>query len=239
MTGSTVADVFPGRLRQATSIFIAGTSRPLLKWVALALLEPYSRRVYWTDVRFEGETRDPMDPLVVGVVPAERVHDLPARELQPDEVGARRVEAAATTLLRSDEPPETVRRFFDFLRLPQHSQERIASTFSSDEPAILVLANSQRLSGNFPSDAVAPMVHSIVDAGACIVSLWAEALPEARSAFDVVLHVEGTAPADWRRATLRCEKGLSAGPLAHAVTVPLVDLPGVAGTLDRLVPTPK
>lgn len=237
MTGSTVAGVFPGNLRQATSIFIAGASRPLLEWVALALLEPYSPRVYWTDVRFEGEVPDPLDPLVMGVVPEERVHELSPRQLQSGDVEARRAEAAATTVLRSDEPPALAHRVFDFLRLPQHSQQRIASTFSSDEPAILVVANAQRIAGNFPPEAVAPMIRSIVDAGASIVALWAEALTEGRTAFDVIVHVEGTTPAEWRSATLRCEKGLSAGPLAHAVTVPLVDLPAVAALFQRLLPS--
>jgi hypothetical protein len=239
MTDSTVAEVFPGNLRQATSIFIAGTSRPLLKWVAFALLERYASRVYWTDIRYEGEAADPLDPLVAGVIPADRVHVLNPRQLHQDESLTRRVEAAAPSLLRTDEPAESVRRIFDFLRLPAHTQERIASTFSGDEPALLVLANGQRLGGTFPPEAVAPIVHAIVDAGACIVTLWAEALPAARGAFDVVLHVQGQDPSGWRTATLRCEKGLSTGPLAHGVTVSLSDLPTVAAVLESRIPPPK
>ncbi|MGA8542236.1 MAG: hypothetical protein WB947_01640 [Thermoplasmata archaeon] len=236
MAGFTVSGVFPGELHEATSVFVAGTDRLLLKWVAMALLEPYSARAYWTDVRLEGEELEPDDPIQTKAIPADRLHVLLPRQLQQDETDARRAEAAAAVMLHADEPRESVRRIFQFLRLPEHSQQRIVSTFSGDEPAILVLANAQRLGGLYTSDAVAPMVGAIVDAGACIVVLWSEALPGARSAFDVILQVDGSGPAAWKSARIRCEKGLAAGPLAHGVTVRLGDLASVATVLDRWIP---
>jgi hypothetical protein len=237
MAGSTVPGVFPGGMRQATSVFIAGTNRPLLKWVALALLDPFAKRTWWTDVRMEGEVLEPEDPVGTNVIPPERVHVLHPRQLRADEADARRAERAATVMLHHDEKPESVRRIFEFLKLPEHSQERIVSTFAGDEPAILVLANAQRLMGLYPASAVQPMITSIVDAGASIVVLWSEALPPERAGFDIVLHVEGSGPQAWRAARLRCEKGIASGPLAHGVTVRLDGLETVAPVLEQFLPS--
>jgi hypothetical protein len=236
MAGNSVSGLFPDGLRQATSVFIAGTDRSLLKWVALALLDPYANRTWWTDVRMEGEALEPDDPIGANVVPPERVHVLHPHQLHPDEEDARRAERAAAVMLHHEESPESIRRIFRFLRLPEHSQERIVSTFAGDEPAVLVLANAQRLMGLFRADMVVPMVRAIVDAGACIVVLWSEALPPERTAFDVVLHVEGTGTKAWGAAQLRCEKGLASGPLAHGVVVRLDQLPAVAPVLEQLLP---
>ena len=237
MAGSTVPGIFPGGLRQATSVFIAGTNRPLLKWVALALLDPYATRTWWTDVRMEGEALEPDDPVGTNIIPPERVHVLHPRQLQADEADARRAERAAAVLLHHEEPPATVRRIFEFLKLPEHAQERIVSTFAGDEPAVLVLANAQRLMGLYPASAVGPMIDSIVDAGACIVVLWSEALPPQRTGFDIVLHVEGSGPDGWRTARIRCEKGIASGPLAHGVSVRLDGLAPVAPVLEQLLPS--
>jgi hypothetical protein len=236
MAGSPDPGIFPDGLRQATSLFIAGTNRPLLKWTALALLDPYSKRTWWTDVRMEGESLEPDDPIGTNIVPPERVHVLHPLQLQRDDADARRAERAAAVMLHHDEPADSVRRIFEFLKLPEHSQQRIVSTFAGDEPAILVLANAQRLMGLYPASAVIPMVNAIVDAGACIVVLWSEALPPERSGFDVVLHVDGSGPSAWRATQLRCEKGLASGPLAHGVTARLDSLPTVASVLDQLLP---
>jgi hypothetical protein len=236
MTDTSVPEIFPGGLRQATSVFIAGSSRPLLKWVALALLEPYASRVYWTDIRIEGEEPEPDDPIATNVVSPDRVHVLHPLDLRTDDADVARAEAVAPKMFHSDEPPEAVRRIFNFLRLPEHSQQRIVSTFAGDEPAILVLANAQRLVGVFPAERTGPMVNAVVDAGACIVSLWTEALPPVRSAFDMVLLVEGGNPADWRSAQMRCEKGIASGPLAHGVTVRLDSLSCLASVLERKFP---
>jgi hypothetical protein len=237
MAGSTVAGIFPDGLRQATSVFIAGTDRPLLKWVALSLLDPVAARTWWTDVRMEGEALEPDDPIGTSVVPPERVHVLHPRQLQADEADARRAERAAAMMLHHEESTESVRRIFEFLKLPEHAQERIVQTFAGDEPAVLVLANAQRLMGLYPASAVIPMVNSIVDAGACIVVLWSEALPPERTGFDIVLHVEGGAPRDWRSAKLRCEKGIASGPLAHGMTVGLESLAGVSSVLQQFLPS--
>ena len=237
MNSGAFEDVLPGGLRTPSSVFISGTSRPLLKWVALALLAPSSSRVYWTCVRLAGEELEPLDPMTLGVVPDERIHILQPHDLQPEDQEARRAESAAGQMLRSDEEADSVQRIFDFLRLPSHTQERLSTTFRDQEPAILIAANAHRLVGLYTSDSIGPVIRSIVGSGACLVALWADAPPKLRSVFDLVLRVEGNGPASWRDATLTCEKGIDTGPLAGGTPVRLAELPTVASVLERSLPS--
>jgi hypothetical protein len=236
MTESPVAEIFPGGLRQATSIYVAGTSPPLLKWVAIGLFRAYASRLYWTEVRSAGEALESLDPIDLKVVPPERVHVVLPEDLKRDVVEIPRVEPPTATMYPTDKPSEAVRQVFRLLQLPVHTQERIASSFYSDEPALLVLANSHRLTDAYPKDMVAPIVRAITDAGACLVALSAGEVPEFRMASDIVLRVNGSGPSQWRRTTLRCEKGISRGPLAYGSVVPLTELPQVAAALASALP---
>jgi len=229
-------DLLPGVLGRPSSIFISGADRSLLKWVAYAALSPYSERVYWTDVRLPGEIPDPLDPMTRAVIPAESVHVLLPLDLRPEEEEARRAETAAATMIRSEGAPDSLRRLIEFLRMPTHTQERISATYRRNEPAILVCANAHRLAGNYSSDRVAPLVKSIVESGACVVSLWSDAPTSLESVFDVVLHVEGGGSADWRSATIRCEKGIASGPLASGKVPRLADLKPIAKVLGASLP---
>lgn len=229
-------ELLPGGFRQPSSVFLSGDDRTLLKWVALALLAPYASRVYWTDVRLEGEETDPLDPILTHAVPPERVQVVHARELQRDEEGARRVESASASMIRSEDPPESLRRVADFLRLSTHTQERISSTAMPDDVAILVVANAHRLVALYPEATVAPTIRSILESGAGVVVLWSDALPSAREGFDLVLRVEGRGIENWRDATLRCDRGAFRGPLSTGKPFRLSDLPSVARVLERQQP---
>jgi hypothetical protein len=227
-------ELLPGNLRSPTSVFIFGNDRPLLKWVALALFAPFSSRVYWTDIRLEGETLEPLDPFALHAVPRDRLVVVHPRGLQPEDSDARRVEAAAAAMFREDEPPDSIRRIAEFLRLPTHTQERISSTIYGMEPSVIVAANAHRLAALYSPDSIGPMISTILGAGTCLVILWADAATSLREVFDVVLKVEGSGPSDWPQATLSCEKGIASGK-----PVRLFDLPPIARVLkERLPPVP-
>lgn len=231
--------LLPGAFRKPLSVFMAGTSRSLLKWVALALLAPYSSRVFWTDLQVTGETLEPLDPIGLHAVPGERLKIIHPRQLQRDERGSRLAEAAVATLIRSDEPPEDLQRTSEFLDLPPHTQARISSMPAVGEPSILVTANGHRLVGLYPIETIGPMVRSLLDSGTSFMILWADAVPSIRSVFDVVLHVEGGGPARWRDAVVWSEKGVSTGPLGLGKTSRLSDLPQVAEFLEKWIPTSR
>jgi hypothetical protein len=237
MTDPVGEDLFPNGLRNPTSILFSGTSRPLLKWVALASLAPYSSRVYWTDLRLPGEILDPLDPISCQAIAEDAVEVVPPGDLLPEEQEARLAEAASATMFPSDEPPASVRGIIEFIRMPWHTQQRISATFRPGEPTILVCANADRLVGVFPNSGVAPLIRSIVGAGVVIVGLWGEASSPFDSVYDVLFRVEGPGPAAWRDATITCKKGISAGPLATGQSHRLADLGPIARILEKLVPT--
>jgi hypothetical protein len=229
-------ELFPGGFGRPSSVFISGASRSLLKWFAFSSLAPYASRVYWTDVRLPGEILDPLDPMALHAIPDESVYVLQPRDLQPDDVGARQAEAAAATMLKSDESTSSIEGLVEFLRMPVHAQKLISSTGRVDAPSILVTANAQRLATVFPQDRIAPLMRAMLESGTCQVALWAEAPTTLTSVFDIVLHLEGHGPADWRNATIRCEKGISSGPLAAPKPLRLSEIVSIASILEKSIP---
>lgn len=225
--------LFPEGFRHASSVFISGTNRSLLKWFAFAALAPYASRVYWTDVRLPGEILDPLDPMTVHAIPEDSIYVLSPRELQPDDQGADQAAAAAATMIESGETTNSITGLVEFLRMPSHAQKMIASTGRAEAPSILVTANAQRLATVYSIDRVAPLMRALLEAGTCQVALWAEAPTTYTSMFDIVLHLEGSGPRDWRNATVRCERGLSTGPLAAGATYRLGDIPPIAAILEK------
>jgi len=231
-------ELFPGGFRKPTAVFVSGGSRTLLKWFAHAALAPYAGRVYWTDVRLPGEVLDPLDPMQLRVIPEDSVYVLSPRELQPDDQGARQAEAAAATMLHSDEPTSSIEGLVEFLRMPSHAQKLISSTGRPDAPSILVTANAQRLATVFSPERIAPLMRAMLEAGTCQVALWAEAPTTLTSMFDVMLRVEGSGPADWRNATVECDRGIDSGPLAVGRVRRFSEVPALASVLEKSVPRP-
>jgi hypothetical protein len=228
--------LFPTGFERPSSVFISGSSRTLLKWFAFAWLSPYGSRVYWTDVRLPGEILDPLDPMAMHAVPEESVYVLEPRELYPDEQGASRAEAAAATMLESDEAPDLIRGLVEFLRMPLHGQKLISATGRVDLPSILVTANSQRIAIAYSQDRLEPLMRAMLEAGTCQVALWAEAPTTLTSMFDATLALEGNDPADWRNATIRCERGITTGRLSGGRTVRLAEIESIATVLEKFLP---
>ena len=229
-------ELFPGGFREPSSVLITGTSRTLLKWFAFASLAPYASRVYWTDVRLPGEILDPLDPMSVHAIPAESVYVLSPRDLEPDDEAARRAEAAAATVLEAGEVPSSLQGLVEFVRMPSHARKLISSTGRPEQPSILVTANSQRLATVYSPDRIAPLMRAMLEAGTCQVALWAEAPTTLTSVFDVVLHLDGSDLRDWRNAAVRCERGISTGPLAAGASHRLSEIEPVVTVLKERIP---
>lgn len=233
---STAPDIIPGGFSRPTSVFISGTNRALLRWFAFALLTPYGSRVYWTDVRLPGEIPDAIDPITLREIPENRVYVLSPRDLQPDDHGARQAEAAAATMLHSDEPSESLRGLVEFLRMPAHAQKLISSTGRVEEPSILVTANAHRLATVYDVERVAPLMEAMLKSGTCQVALWAEAPTTNTTMFEMQLRLEGGSPHEWRDATIQAERGVSSGPLAPGKPVRLSQLGPIARVLEKMIP---
>jgi len=114
----------------------------------------------------------------------------------------------------------------------------VSTAGRTDVPAILVTANAHRLATLYSLDRVSSLMRTLLESGTCQVALWAEAPTMHVSMFDVLLHVEGSSPTDWRNATVECEKGISTGPLATGTARPLSEIESIARILEKSIPTP-
>jgi hypothetical protein len=229
-------EVLPGIFSKPSSVFISGASRSLLKWFAFAALSPYGSRVYWTDVRLPKEILDPLDPMTIHAIPEDSLYVLHPQELGPDQVGARQAEAAAATMIRTEGQSSSLEGLIEFIRMPSHAQKLISSTGSTTVPPILVTANAHRLAAMYTEEQVVPLMRTLLESGTCQVALWADAPTAHKSIFDVILHVEGSGSADWRNATVQCEKGVSSGPLASPKPHRFSEIDEVSTILEKSVP---
>ncbi|HKN05981.1 MAG TPA: hypothetical protein VJ021_00040 [Thermoplasmata archaeon] len=231
MEPSPVRVLIPELTQRPTSVFLHGSNRALLNWVMYALLDRSDPNFRWTDVRLREEPLDPLDPLARHVVPESRLSLVEPDELQrsPDP------SASLSTLVRPDEPAESIRRTLAFLRLPTHTQDLISRTSPRDTPAQFGLSNAHRLLAAFPAATVQPTLRAILDSGVTLVMTWADAAPAGSRAYDFVLGLEGGGPADWKDAVLHCVVGNSEGPVRAGRRLklgqlgPIVDVLGPMG----------
>ena len=205
-----------------TSVIICGSDRPLLNWVAYALALASDPEFHWTDVRLEGEVPAPDDLLSRNVIPPDRLSTVRPPELTPDDTTAN---VAVSAVIRDDETPDEVRRLVEFLRLPPQTQSVISRSAPGGPPRVVVLSNGHRLVAIYPTiEAVRPTVRAIVAAGVVLIMTFADAAPQGRFAFDVVLHIDAPVRQDWRRATMRVEKGPPTGVLRAGAEYRLGDM---------------
>lgn len=215
--------LIPELRERPTSVFLHGTNRPLLNWVLYALLHRADPEYIWTDVRFENETLDRLDPLARGVVPETQLSVVRPTTLGPSV----HPHTTASSFFHPEEDPEAARRLVRFLGLPQHTQEMISRVQPRNPLPILGLSNAHRLASFYSAAAVQPTIRAILEGGVSLVMTWADAVPGGSATFDYVVSVEGASPLEWRRAELRLTLGLSRGPLRPGRVLRLGDLPEI------------
>ena len=220
----------PSILPRPASVIVIGDDRALLNWVALALATVSDPSFHWTDVRLQGEVVADSDPLARDVIARNRLSLARVSDLAPDNANAN---MAVSAVIRGNEPPETLQRLLDFLRLPARSQRALARTTPGARPRVFVLSNSHRLVGHYPTAMVGPLLRAAVATGVIVIMTFADAPTEGRYSFDVVLRLEGVDPKNWRDAKLRIEKGFDAGALKTGQEHRLVDMAPVAEILTR------
>jgi len=211
-----------------TSVLVWGTSRPLLNWVVYALASEADPKFIWTDVRRGDEVMTDADPLVHNMVPPDRLAVVYPGQLAPNDAAAN---MAIAGVIRDDRPTDAVRRLVDFVRLPLSTQRLLTGVPSRSRPMVLVLSDAQHMVVFYPTATVASLVRAVVEAGAILFVTFVNTPPQSRQEFETVLHVEGNDPRAWREATLRVEKGPSAGPLRGGSTHRLSEFNPIATVL--------
>jgi hypothetical protein len=216
------------------SVLIVGECRPLVNWLAFALVNQCDPGFYWTDVRDPAEASDPYGPVGIGRVPDPRLSLVYPEQLERNDEEARLAGTAAATVVRSDAEPDAFRRLEGFLRLPSHTQEVIAATRPGPRVRFLVLANSERIAHMYPEGTVDPVVRAILATGCSLVMTFVASPPPARRFFDFVPHVRGASAREWPSSTVHCEKGIGEGLLATGSVFPLAEFPGLLRELETL-----
>ena len=230
------ASEFPTRLfDRPSSVFVYGSSRPLVNLTLYALATHTNPEFQWVEIGSLSEDRMPCDPVRLGWIPRSRLWVI-------DRPGALRpyVENLPIhDLIRSDEAPETLAHFAEFVRLPETSQ-RILTTGASGRPGVVAVSNAQRVEESFPTS----MIPSILDvhrsAGYSVLVGYGEKPGAGRELFDFVFRLQGTdrEKKDWKGIELVCEKGISIGPLKDRAPVRLEAIPLIANVVSEARPTP-
>jgi len=200
-----------------------------MNWVSLALASATDPNFLWVDVRTTGEVLSDSDPLSRNAISPNRLAVVRPSALAPDHTKAN---IAVSAVVRTDEPPENLQVLLDFLRLPERTQATLAGIVSGGQPRVVVLSNAHRLMGYYTVDMAGPLLRAIVATGVVVILTFADAPNDGRFAFDVVLHLEGKDPKDWKQAKLRVEKGPSSGILHQGADYRLGDLEVVAKVLS-------
>jgi hypothetical protein len=219
-----------------TSTFLYGRSRPLVNLLLYALAEKENAGFHWLDIRTPQEESEELDPAQLGWIDEKHLWKVDRLDaFTPNNVPAN---AALFELVRDDEPPETLARLSDFLRLPDAMQQILAEPPAGGGPGVLAVANAHRTADAFPVSTLAPILEALRWAGYSLLVGFAGSPPAVRAEFDRVIRVDGSGPGTWTTAELVLEAGPSMVGLASEGTARLVDLPFVARVLRRALPGP-
>lgn len=203
-----------------TSVFVSGTSRGFLNWVAYALALNSGPFFRWTDVRLRGELFEPNDLLARSLIPSDQLSFRYPEELRP---GAG-PEAASGS-------PRDSAEMAALLRLPQSTRETVATLPSMGRPVPLVLSNAHRIVALYPAPGIGPIVRAIVAAGAILIVTFADAPPDGRRAFETVLHLRGREVSEWTAARLAVEQAPDDGSFRAGTELRLSEVPAIADVL--------
>jgi hypothetical protein len=216
------------------SALVYGADRDLVNLVLYALAEEVSPGFRWLQVRAPGEPVSAWDPVTMGWIGSERVWSIDALDgLEPDHA---RANAAIFELVRSDEPPATLQRLADFLRLPETLQRIVSELSPSTAPHLLVVANSDRIAGAIPDATIGPILDALEWARCSLFAGFVGSNPPANAHFTHVVRVDGDSPARWQEARIHFEReSLFKGARLGGAASPL-DLPSVARVFRRASP---
>ena len=219
-----------------TTVFVRGTSRPVVNSVGFALAELTDLTPLWLDVRDDTDGPSGPDPGTMGWIPPDRL--FVSENGAGLAAGAPGAMKALWTIVRADEPAEVLSNLTDFLRLPELIQEILSAASSNGAPRALVLANSDRVAHLFPRSAegLQKFLATLAASSLSIVAAHTGPSAPSRFGFGTVFRVEADSPTRWIEGTIICEQGIESGPFAIGRVNRLSDIPGIARVFTGLFP---
>lgn len=220
-----------GRAPHVPSALVYGSDRDLVNLVLFALAEEANPRFRWLQIRAPNETPSAWNPVGRGWLGHDRVWSIDAVEgLSPDTA---RANAAIFELVRSDEPPATLLRLADFLRLPDTMQRIVSELSPASAPHLLAVANTDRIAGSIPDSTIGPILDALEWARCSLFAGFVGANPPSNAQFTHVVRVEGGSPARWQETQIHFEReSLFEGARTGGTASPM-DLPSVARVFRR------
>jgi len=235
--GQDGASLFPGTLfHQPHSVLVFGPSRPLVRLTLFALASRTNPRFHWVEFSPPATERTPCDPVRLGWIPQDRLWLVdPARPLEPNE-GA--MADSLSKMISTEEPPESRSRFAEFLRLPDLSQQIIASQVPNGHPGVVAVSEVQQASETFAPEQVGSILALHQELGFSVMVGHYRPPRNDRDVFDFVFRLQGEGERleDWKHYQLTCEKGATVGPLRDRRPVPVGGIPLLYNVLSRARP---
>jgi len=230
--------VFPARLfDRPGSVFVYGPSRPLVNLTMFAFAAAMNPDFHWVEIGRLTEPRTPCDPVRLGWIPGHRLWLVdPPDSLRPNDAAAN---LRLHSLIRSDEAPESLHLFTEFLRLPDLSQRILASQAPNGRPNVVAVANAQRVETVYSTAHIPKILSVHRSAGFSVLVGFGDSPGPGRDVFDFVFRLQGVdvETADWKHNQLVCERGISSGSLRDGHPVRLDQIPLLAEVLSRARPS--
>jgi hypothetical protein len=215
---------------------VYGACRPLVNLLLFAAAKSADASLHWLEI---GTARD----AVVGPDPArldwiDAHHHWTVDASEAFRLDHARANAALFELVRADEPPETLARLADFLRLPSPIQRILSEGPTSERPAVIAVANADRTADAFPAASLPHILDALSWAGFSLFVGYCGDAPATRSCFRTVLRIDGESVERWDEARLTIESAPGGDPLRRGAAVRLGDLPFAADVLRRATGLP-
>lgn len=215
-----------------TTAILYGRNRTLLNWLAYAFAANSRMQPVWQEVRAERDASDAERRGPFDLIPRDR-----RRVLYTDDPGLKETvsERALTMLIRPERAPHSAEDSTGVLLLPVHSQDLLFGLTATADRLTLVVSDTDRTAGLLKLGTAENVVRTFARHGIGLIVTYAGPPPEERHFFDIIVHLEGDDPNDWKNALLRVEKGVPAGPLRSGSSHRIRDLPPVSAVLERVM----
>jgi len=212
--------------------FLWGPSRAVLNRVLFAMVRAVDPDPLWLDLAGSPSPEGDPSPVDLAWIRSERLFlaDEPSATKPQDAVA----NMALLSIVRADEPPATIARLADFVRLPPIAQEIISRMGPGERLHALAIANADRVRSQYPAtvEGVRPIVTAFLEAP-LLPFFAAQGTPgPGRMAFDFVFEVRAVDLAHWKDGVILPEKAPSSTGVRVGVPIRLLDVPGLEGAFS-------
>lgn len=231
--------IFPRRLfERPSSVLVYGPSRPLVNLTLYALAHHTNPEFHWVEVGAIPQPPTVSEPVQLGWIPDSRLWLVDrSNTLRPNDAAAA---LPLGELISPDEPPESLRQFVDFLRLPDQAQRLIAAQTPNGSPGVVAVPDTDRLEGTFSASEVDSLLAVHREAGLSVMVGHRGSPGSGRDVFDFVFRLQGRdeRPDGWKKNQLVCEKGITSGPLRDLQPIHLEYVPILFEVISKARPIP-